>query len=356
MHGSVRCAAAVLIAVMHLTGATSAYGEDGPDSSTERPEKKTDDKAAPDAPDRGVAATWQVTRTARTKSMPWGVSVSRDGARVYVTHVGMRGRDNVYRYDADTLEVQARSRFPGHAVESIPAGEILYASDSRRDRIMLLDSDTLAVRSSLRAAAVPKDIALSPDGATLYTANWRAGSVSFIDVASGRASHVATGRNTRGVTVSRDGRTVYATIFGARKVVLLDAATGAITGSIQTCAKPRHVAVTHDDAWLLVTCFGDKTMLVVDRADHTIARRLTVGRGPKTVALAPDGRFAVTADEVAGTITVVDLRTWKTRSFAVPARQPCGVTVAPDSQKIYVTARGSNRLLVFEPGPAAAEK
>ncbi len=290
--------------------------------------------------------------------MPWGVSVAGNGAYVYVTHVGMRGRDNVYKFDATTLEIVAKARFPGHAVESIAHGDVLYVSNSRKDRIMVLHAEDLRVKRRLATDRVPKQIALSPDGKTLYSANWSGGSVTALDLASGRAEHIKTGRHTRGVTVSRDGATVYAAVFGTGRIAVIDATTRAVTSQIDACRKPRHVVVTRDDKYVLASCFGGRDVLVISRQSNAITRRVRVGRAPKTIALSPDGRFAVTANEKAASISIVDLSTWKTDTLALEAEQPCGVAVSPDGRRIFVTARGSDELIVLErnsPGGAGAE-
>ncbi|MCG8424304.1 MAG: beta-propeller fold lactonase family protein [Proteobacteria bacterium] len=301
----------------------------------------------------GWSEEWRVIRKIRTRSMPWSVTVASNGAHLYVAHVGLRGRDNVYRYDTATFELVARARFSGHAVESVVRGDSLFVSNSRKHRVIELEANKLAVRRQLESGAVPKQIALSPDGKTLYTANWKSGSVSVIELATGRAEHVKTGRHTRGVTVSRDGSTVYAAVFGARQVAVIDAAKRAVSDRIDTCKHPRHVVVTHDDKHLLVSCFGDRYILIIDRANHAMIRRVRVGRGPKTIALSPDGTFAVTADERADSLSIIDLATWRARSIPIPAQKPCGAAVSPDSRRIYLTARGSDELVVLERGAAS---
>ena len=302
-----------------------------------------------------AADEWRAATQTRTRSMPWGVSVAVDGAHVYVTHVGMRGRDTVFRYDAATLELVAKARFPGHAVESIAHGGVLYVSNSRKDRVMVLDAKDLSVKKHLATGRVPKQIALSPDGKTLYSANWSGGSVSALDIASGRAEHIKTGRHTRGVTVSRDGATIYATVFGAGRIAVIDAATQAVTGRIEACQKPRHVVVTRDDKYVLASCFGGRHVLVIDRKSNRIIRRIRVGRAPKTIALSPDGKFAATANEKSASVSIVNLATWKVETLALEVEQPCGLAVSPDSRRIFVTARGSNQLVVLERDSAGAK-
>ena len=295
---------------------------------------------------------YRLAQVERTGSMPWGVTLSADGAQLYVTHVGYRDHDNVWRLRAADLQRAAASRFPGHAVESILArgAGILWVTNSRVDRLLGLDPATLEVKVRDRTGRVPKDLRLSADERTLWVAEYGAGTLAAIDAATGARRTVAVGRRPRGVALA--GGTVYVMNMGSGTVTAVDAATLAVTASIRACAGPRHAVPTADGRLLLVTCYGGAEVAVIDRASHRRVRRVRVGAGPKTIALTPDGRFALTANEKGNSLSVIDLARWTATTTRVPARQPCGLALSPDGSRIYLTARGSHRLLVFEREPA----
>jgi hypothetical protein len=62
--------------------------------------------------------SWKVVDEARAGSMPWSVTVSPDGATLWIAMVGLKNRDNVWRFDAASLEAGETSRYRGHAVEA----------------------------------------------------------------------------------------------------------------------------------------------------------------------------------------------------------------------------------------------
>jgi YVTN family beta-propeller protein len=300
-----------------------------------------------------VVLDWQVVARTDTGSMPWGVTVSADGDAIYVTHVGQKDRDNVRRYQAATLAEKARARFRGHAVESALAGATLYVTNSRRHVLLALDAKTLAVTARHASGKIPKDFRLAPDGARAYVADYGANTLSAIALPSGERTSVRVGKRPRGVALSPDGATVYVTNMGSGTVSAVDAATLEVTATWRACKAPRHAVAVGEDR-LLVSCYGGRAVVVLDTARGERLRTLRVGNKPKTIALAPGGALAAVANEGGDSVTFVDLASYATRTLALDADQPCGLAFSPDGRRLYVTARGSNELLVLEPagGPA----
>ena len=292
-----------------------------------------------------VADSWTVTRKVRTGSMPWSVTVSADGTNLWVSMVGLKDRDNVWRYDAETLEVEAKSSFPGHAVESklIANDERLLVTNSRKNLLMVLESSTLKVLRRIATDRTPKDFDVDTKKGLVFVANYGAGTLSAIRLDDGRASHVKTGRHARGATLAPSGDEVYVMNFGARSVSVVDTATLEVRARITTCKNPRHAVVIGQN--LLVTCYGARHVAIIDRATRKVQRNLLVGKGPKTITLSPDGSFAVTANEKGNSISIIDTRTWQVTTIPLPASKPCGVAIAPSGTQIYVTARGSHQLI-----------
>jgi YVTN family beta-propeller protein len=287
-----------------------------------------------------------------TGSLPKGVSVAPDGARVFTTNFGYHDRDNTWSYDPDTLVVHAKAKFPGNAIESVPSpdGRTLYVSNFYHREIVALDADTLAVARRFRVDDVPKGLALSPDAATMWVSNWESNTVSVVDVATGEVSkRVKVGTNPRGTVVTHDGAKVYITNFGSRSVSVIDAATAAVTKTIRdVCSAPRHAAALADDSLVLVSCYGGHEVVAIDVATDKVVHRVEVGEGPKTIEISRDQQFAYTADYRGNTMSIIDLATWRARVIPVPTIKTSGLAVAPDDRRIYLTGWDSMNLLVIE--------
>lgn len=291
-----------------------------------------------------VLLDWQVVARADTGSMPWGVTVSADGAELYVTHVGQKDRDNVRRYDAATLEEEARAKFRGHAVESALDGTTLWVTNSRKHVLLGLDAATLAVTARWKTGRIPKDFRLG--GGRAYIADYGGRTLSIIDLASGDRTAVKVGRSPRGVALSADGATAYVTNMGSGTVSVVDTAAAKVTATWKACRSPRHAVVAGDR--LLVSCYGGRHVVVLDTDTGNKLRTVRVGRGPKTIALSHDGRLAAVANEKDDSVTFIDLATSDTETLADVGDQPCGVAVSPDGARVYVTARGSDELIMLQ--------
>lgn len=297
-------------------------------------------------------ARFVLAHRVRTASMPWSVTPSPDGRSLYVAHVGVgkRHRDNVWRYDAESLEVKAKSAFPGHAVEIAVTrdGRRIFTTDSRVHELLELDPRDLSVRARWTPGEVPKDLRLTADESRAVVANWGSHDLALVDLETPGAPprRVRTGRHTRGVELAADGATAYAMAFSANHIAVVSLNEMTVTERLRPgCDRPRHAVAT--ERFLLVTCNGNGLVVVIDLRTRQVARRLPVGPGPKTIALSPDRRLAVVANERGNSITAIEIPTWKTTTARVPGKKPCGASFSPDGRRLYLTLRGSHELLVL---------
>jgi YVTN family beta-propeller protein len=289
-------------------------------------------------------AEWRVVDTVDSGSLPWGIVATPD--KIYVAMVGFSGRDNVWRYDAKTLKVEAKSRFPGHAVELAFDGKTLYAGNSRVDLVVALDPATLKVTTSFKTGSGPKDLCLSRDGKTIFAGNFNTNTISVIDIASGTEQRVVVGAGPRGLDT--DGKKLYVASLRASNVSVVDPISLKVTKTIAGCKGAAHTALTPDGKLLLVTCYGARHVQVIDVATDQALRLVEVEAGPNPVAITPDGKHALVGNEFANSLSTIDLATWKVTTIKVPVVRPTGVIVAPDGKRAYMTGRGSTKLVVLE--------
>jgi YVTN family beta-propeller protein len=288
---------------------------------------------------------------APTGSQPKGVSLSPDGASVFVTNFGQNASKNVFRYDPETLEVKAKAKFPGNAIESVVSadGARLYVSNFDNQEMLELDAETLAINRRFKVGNMPKHFALSKDEAMIYVSNWGSGTVSFLELESGKeVGSVVVGANPRGTAVTHDGKRLYVANFGSDTVSVIDVATQTALKTIATAHAPRHITISKDDKKVYVSCYGDTKVHVIDAATDEIERTVEVGAGPKTIELSKDEKFFYTADYRGNTMSIVNTQTWETLILPVPTVKTSGLAVSPDDRRIYLTGWDSINLLVFE--------
>ena len=156
-----------------------------------------------------------VTAHVRTGVQPKSVDVSPDGRHVVVCNFGFADHDNVFIYDAMTLEQVGTATFPGNAVETVFTRDAhtLFVSNFRRHVVEVLDFESCSGATAAAPCALtpvreiatarhPKFMALSPDEQTLYVASWGDRVVSVVDVASAsEVRRLPTERHPRGLVV-----------------------------------------------------------------------------------------------------------------------------------------------------------
>jgi hyaluronoglucosaminidase len=87
---------------------------------------------------------------------------------------------------------------------------------------------------------------ITPDGRTLYAANWgKPGMVTPISTASKKPGHaIGTGIYPSGMVITPDGRTVYVTNLGSNTVTPISTATNKAGHAIRTGKTPVAIAIT----------------------------------------------------------------------------------------------------------------
>ncbi|NOZ24066.1 MAG: YncE family protein [Planctomycetes bacterium] len=133
----------------------------------------------------------------------------------------------------------------------------------------------------------PYDLAMSPDGKTLYVSDRTAQCVVLMDTATGKAAgEIALTGRPSGLALSPDGKTLYAAECGAGTVAVIDTAGKKVTARIKVARHPVGLALGPKTKRLYVCNSlsddvrysreqGDQTHLRCSRAD---VRRADAGR------------------------------------------------------------------------------
>jgi YVTN family beta-propeller protein len=213
-----------------------------------------------------------------------------------------------------------------------------------------IDLVSLRIDEVMPVGAVPKFLAVSPDGRWLVVSNWCSFDVSIIDLESGEQRRVDVGRHPRGIAISPDSQVAYVTVMGSGRIDRIDIATGTKVSLDQAGPGPRHVVLSPDGEVLYVTNNLSGEVRMMDASTGEVRKRVRVGEQPRTMAMAADGAslYVVLYREDA----VVKLRA---DDLAVVARRPTGsrpvgVTVDPVTNRVWV-ADYAGSLTVFDDVP-----
>lgn len=178
---------------------------------------------------------------------PKGLAISPDGARLYVTHfltgevsiidTGSRRVLKVIQTDADANMSQKIAIHPvnGRAyvphIRSIVTNPFLLFDTAISPVVSVIDMaksehvlpERIQLSLGLTSANLPFDVAFSPDGTTLYSANLGSEDVTVVNIRTGqRAGLIDVGHGPRGIAVSPDGARAYVTNSLSDDVSVLD--------------------------------------------------------------------------------------------------------------------------------------
>lgn len=283
--------------------------------------------------------TFRIWGGAKTGVMPKGCSVSPNGKLLYVTNFGMRRGKNVDVLDAKTLRRIKTLHWRGNAIESISSldSATLYVTDFYRDKLHLISTKTWQIRKTVRPGSLPKQMALSPDGKTLYVANWLGRVVQLDAKTLKRLGRVKTGRYPRGLSVTADGKTLYVANTGGRTVTVVDTTTMKVRKQIPTSLYPRHTALTKDGKLLYVSVLRKGRIEVIDTALGKVIHKIYVGAMPRTIALSKDNKFVYVAVYAKHYMAIIDTKTRKVVTLDLDIVKASGLAVHPNDKLIYVT-------------------
>jgi YVTN family beta-propeller protein len=160
----------------------------------------------------------------------------------------------------------------------------------------------------------PVDLALTPDGGYLVTANQTADTVSVVDLAAGAVvAEVPCGRRPSAVAVTPDGRRVVVTGTFGGDVRVFDRAGATLTpaGTVRLGFEPRGVALSPDGRRAYVALTTAHAVAVIDLDTVAEVGRIEVGRWPRYLALSPDGTRLAVGVNGDGGVAVADTSTLK---------------------------------------------
>jgi YVTN family beta-propeller protein len=231
----------------------------------------------------------------------------------------------------------------------------------------------------------PIDLALAPDGKTLYAKDDRG--VVVIDAARWTLRQElpfrAGGGSLHGIVVSRDGARVFATNSGNLLCEATVGADGKLTWTRQIALPgprgegasfPCGIALAGDGKRAYVALSINNTLAVVDLEAGKLVREIPIGVAPWGVVLTPDGKTAIVSDwggrlphageltapsagtptlvdrrgiAASGAVSFVDLGQGLEADQVATGLHPSDLKLSPDGRTLYVANANSDTVSVI---------
>ena len=292
------------------------------------------------APSAAVVATIPVGRP------PALLALAPDGRHVYAASNGL-----LTVIDATTNAVVASVKTdvnPTGIVVS-PDGSRVYVADLFSNNLTTLDTSTNALTKPVylfvqRFRGGFGWLALSPNGSSAYIANEINNTLVAVSLPSGQGDYVMPDVRPVDVALAPDGHTLY--IAGCKPVCvpgfieLYDTATQRLGAEIEVGGSPYRVAVAPNGARAYTTNFEAPSVSVIDTAARRVVATVPVAVQPTGLAVSADSSTVWVASQTGSALTAIDAATNQVRARAgIPGARD--VAVALDGRKVFVSGGGT---------------
>jgi DNA-binding beta-propeller fold protein YncE len=156
------------------------------------------------------------------------------------------------------------------------------------------------------------------------------------------------------VAVQADGRRAYTANVGSGTMTAIDLASGKATGSVTIGPRSEGLATTPDGNEVWVGSNTDGTVSVVNVAAMRVDTVLGGFRMPYRMGISPDRRLAVIVEAEGTQVRVIDLARRSVLGGADVGGGPRGVAISPDSKWAFVTLQPQNEVVIVDLARRAA--
>lgn len=269
-----------------------------------------------------------------------------------------------------------------------PAGTKVYVTNSDTTTITIIDVATNSVIGTIPNINGPSDMVINPaDPAVAYVSNYGTTSgtgntISVIDLNSNTVTDTIFINSVtppyaapNALAITPDGAYVYTVNYvdgnpGTGTVSVIRTSDNQIVDTITGFSGPFEIAITPNGKYAYVTNFGSNnfspygtTVSVIDLSINQISATINLGIQPAGVAITPDGRFAYVTNyntlylgagytdltPGVGTVNIIDTATNQVLSTVIiVGASPSSVAISPDGRRAYVTNYSSNNVSVID--------
>lgn len=266
-------------------------------------------------PDDVTLADFGIDRPGTFKGAPVEAAFTPDGKKVYVSNYSMYGPG--FREGKDSCS-------PGDGTTT----SFLYR----------IDTKTWKVDQVIPAGAVPKYVAVTPDGSKVLATNWCTWDLTIADTSSGKVTNTVKigGRYPRGIVVTKDSSTAYVAVMGGTDVARVDLTSGAVSWIRNVGAGPRHIVMAPDGSAAYVTLNKAGQVAKIDLASGQVVARVPTGTQPRSAAISSDGTALYVVNYEDSNISKFRTADMKLLKKEPAGHHPIGITYDGSTGRVWV--------------------
>jgi YVTN family beta-propeller protein len=269
-------------------------------------------------------------------------------------YVADAGANNVAVVNGATGEVSTRVPV-GTTPEGIaitPDGATVYTANECGGcsdfTVSAIATATDKVIATIRVGTAPDAVAVTPNGATAYVANAGSSTVSAIDTHTNKVVATIPVGNATALAIAPDGKTAYVTDFTGGAVDTINLATNTPGAVIGVGAHPTAIAFSPDGATAYVTSQGTDEVWAIATGSQKVVGKFATGRFPNGIAISPNGSTAYVANYGANTVWAINTASGAREADIAVGTSPWGIAVAPDGATAYVANEGSGDITAID--------
>jgi YVTN family beta-propeller protein len=263
------------------------------------------------------------------KGAPVEAAFTPDGASAYISNYSMYGAAPFTREGSDVCK--PADKYPNSFVYRV-------------------NTTSLTIDQVIEVGAVPKYVAVTPDGKYVLVSNWCSYTESVIDAATGKEiRQIPIGAYPRGIVVDPSSTTAYIAVMGSTRIAALDLRTLGVSWITGVGSAPRHLVISPDGRWLYATINGDGVVDKIDLATRKVVHRVATGRAPRSMTISPDGGYLYVVNYMSNTMSKVRASDMRVVQTVATEKDPIGVTYDNATHHVWVACY-SGALMVFSDG------
>jgi YVTN family beta-propeller protein len=225
-----------------------------------------------------------------------------------------------------------------------------------------IDTNPVALDMFMPFSALAAGLAITPDGSTLYVANYQNDSLSILNTATRTVTNeihffvpgqpTATGEMPYWPVVlsNAEGGTVKTYVSSQRDGQVLSISPAGTIKLILVHGEPNRMLLSADQLRLYVANGDLDEIEVIDTTKDVVTSRISVARpgynykgsNPNSLALSPDGKTLYVTLGGENAVAVIDVASQKLRGRIPTGWYPSSVTVSADGTRLFVANMKSN--------------